>query len=104
MRLAWRYEYPAGRRLWVTDATFCYRRRFWEGAPFPDTNFGIDTSYLWQGPSKRWGRYPTRRSTWRWSTRATPAERAFTTPAWGRRTRVDFYSYPLSAYGLVHGV
>jgi hypothetical protein len=52
---AWRYEYPAGRRPWVHDATFCYRRRFWEGAPFPDTNFGIDTSYLWQGPPKRVG-------------------------------------------------
>jgi Glycosyl transferase family 2/Methyltransferase domain len=52
---AWRYEYPAGRRAWVTDGTFCYRRRFWEEAPFPDTSFGIDTSYLWQGASKRVG-------------------------------------------------
>ena len=55
---AWRYEYPAGRRPWVTDATFCYRRRFWEGAPFPDTSFGIDTSYLWQGPPKQVGVLP----------------------------------------------
>ena len=55
---AWRYEYPAGRRPWVTDATFCYRRRFWEEAPFPDSSFGIDTSYLWQGPPKRVGALP----------------------------------------------
>jgi hypothetical protein len=55
---AWRYEYPAGRRPWVTDATFCYRRRFWEQAPFPDTSLGIDTSYLWQGPPKRVGALP----------------------------------------------
>jgi hypothetical protein len=55
---AWRYEYPAERRPWVTDATFCYRRRFWEDAPFPDTSFGIDTSYLWQDPPKRVGALP----------------------------------------------
>lgn len=55
---AWRYEYPAGRRPWVHDASFCYRRQFWERAPFPDTSFGIDTSYLWQGPPKRVGALP----------------------------------------------
>ena len=55
---AWRYEYPADRRPWVADATFCYRRRFWEEAPFPDTSFGIDTSYLWQSPPKRVGALP----------------------------------------------
>jgi Glycosyl transferase family 2/Methyltransferase domain len=55
---AWRYEYPSGRRPWVTDATFCYRRRFWEETPFPDTSFGIDTSYLWQGSPKRVGVLP----------------------------------------------
>jgi hypothetical protein len=55
---AWRYEYPAGRRPWVTDATFCYRRSFWEQVPFPDTSFGIDTSYLWQGQPKRVGVLP----------------------------------------------
>jgi hypothetical protein len=55
---AWRYEYPAGRRAWVHDPTFCYRRRFWEEAPFPDTNFAIDTAYLWQGAPKRVGALP----------------------------------------------
>lgn len=55
---AWRYEYPEGRRPWVHDPTFCYRRSFWEGAPFPDTSFGIDTSYLWQGSAKRVGALP----------------------------------------------
>jgi hypothetical protein len=50
---AWRYEYPAARRAWVTDATFCYRRSQWERDPFPDTSFGIDTTYLWQGRPKR---------------------------------------------------
>ena len=57
-RRAWRYEYPDGRRPWVHDATFCYRRHFWEDAPFPDTSFGIDTSYLWQGSPKRVGALP----------------------------------------------
>jgi Glycosyl transferase family 2/Methyltransferase domain len=55
---AWRYEYPAGRRRWVHDATFCYRRSLWAAAPFPDTNYGIDTSYLWQGAPKQVGTLP----------------------------------------------
>jgi hypothetical protein len=55
---AWRYEYPPGRRPWVHDPTFCYRRRFWQAAPFPDTSFGIDTTYLWQDPAKRVGALP----------------------------------------------
>ena len=55
---AWRYEYPADRRPWVHDPTFCYRRQFWETAPFPDTSFGIDTSYLWHGGPKRIGALP----------------------------------------------
>jgi hypothetical protein len=38
--------------------TFCYRRRFWEGAPFLDTSFGRDTGYLWQDPPKRVGALP----------------------------------------------
>ena len=57
-RQAWRYEYPKARRPWVHDATFCYRRAFWADAPFPDTSFGIDTSYLWQGLPKRVGTVP----------------------------------------------
>jgi hypothetical protein len=52
---AWRYEYPAGRKPWVHDATFCYRRSQWEADPFPDSSFGIDTAYLWQGAPKRVG-------------------------------------------------
>jgi hypothetical protein len=52
---AWRYEYPAGRKPWVHDATFCYRRSQWESDPLPDSNHGIDTAYLWQGRPKRIG-------------------------------------------------
>jgi len=50
---AWRYEYPAGRRAWVHDATFCYRRSHWENDRFPDASYGIDVAYLWQGRPKR---------------------------------------------------
>ncbi|HTT91133.1 MAG TPA: glycosyltransferase [Acidimicrobiales bacterium] len=50
---AWRYEYPFQRRPWVADATFCYRRSFWQERSFPDSSYGIDTTYLWQGPAKR---------------------------------------------------
>jgi Glycosyl transferase family 2/Methyltransferase domain len=52
---AWRYEYPAGRKPWVHDATFCYRRSQWESDPFPDSSLGLDTAYLWQGRPKRVG-------------------------------------------------
>lgn len=56
--LAWRYQYPSDRRPWVHDPTFCYRRSFWEQAPFPDANFGIDTRYLWNGSAKSIGVLP----------------------------------------------
>ncbi len=52
---AWRYEYPFQRRPWVADATFCYRRSLWEASSFPDSSYGIDTTYLWQGSAKRVG-------------------------------------------------
>lgn len=55
---AWHYEYPAGRRPWVHDATFCYRRSLWEREPFPDSSFGIDTGYLWHGAPKEVGVLP----------------------------------------------
>jgi hypothetical protein len=52
---SWRYQYPSGRRPWVHDPTFCYRRQLWASAPFPDTSYGLDSRYLWQGPGKRIG-------------------------------------------------
>jgi hypothetical protein len=52
---AWRYEYPFQRRPWVADATFCYRRGLWEQSSFPDSSYGIDTTYLWNGSGKRVG-------------------------------------------------
>jgi hypothetical protein len=52
---AWRYEYPFQRRPWVADATFCYRRSLWEASSFPDSSYGIDTTYLWKGAAKRVG-------------------------------------------------
>jgi hypothetical protein len=54
----WRYQYPAGRRPWVHDPTFCYRRALWASMPFPDLSHGIDVRYLWQGRAKRVGVLP----------------------------------------------
>jgi hypothetical protein len=50
---AWRYQYSGGRKPWVHDPTFCYRRRYWERNPFPDVSFAIDSQYLWRGAEKR---------------------------------------------------
>jgi predicted O-methyltransferase YrrM len=51
--LGWRYHHPSVAQPWVHDPTFCYRRELWRRCPFPDTSHGIDTEYLWRGPSKR---------------------------------------------------
>ena len=54
----WCYRYPAGRKPWVHDPTFCYRRELWASTPFPDASHGIDVRYLWQGRAKRVGVLP----------------------------------------------
>ncbi|MCX8560175.1 glycosyltransferase family 2 protein [Mycolicibacterium mucogenicum] len=52
---AWLYKYPSGRRPWVAGGTFCYRRRLWAQAPFPDTSYAEDNGYLWHGKTKSVG-------------------------------------------------
>jgi predicted O-methyltransferase YrrM len=44
---AWEYVYPSGMRPWVCGSTFCYRKEFWLRHPFPDTNEGADTTFVW---------------------------------------------------------
>jgi hypothetical protein len=44
---AWQYAYPAGSRPWVSGATFCYYKSFWEQHRFPDMNEGADTVFVW---------------------------------------------------------
>jgi hypothetical protein len=44
---AWEYVYPAGSRPWVSGATFCYHKSFWEQHRFPDMNEGGDTVFVW---------------------------------------------------------
>ncbi len=44
---AWEYVYPSGSRPWVSGATFCYYRTFWEQHRFPDMNEGADTVFVW---------------------------------------------------------
>jgi predicted O-methyltransferase YrrM len=49
-RRAWRYQYPQHARPWLSGATFCYRKRFWEQHPFPDQPGGADTTLVWGLP------------------------------------------------------
>lgn len=44
---AWEYIYPSESRPWVSGATFCYYRTFWEQHRFPDMNEGADTVFVW---------------------------------------------------------
>jgi glycosyltransferase involved in cell wall biosynthesis len=53
---SWRYEYPAERRLWVFDPTFCFRRELGRAAPFPDQNFGLCSRYFAHVPGISIGR------------------------------------------------
>jgi hypothetical protein len=44
---AWEYQYGSRTPKWVSGATFCYRKQFWENHPFPEMNEGGDTLYVW---------------------------------------------------------
>jgi hypothetical protein len=44
---AWEYVYPSGGKPWVSGATFCYYKTFWERHRFPDMNEGADTVFVW---------------------------------------------------------
>jgi predicted O-methyltransferase YrrM len=50
---AWRYEWPRAARAWVSDGTFLYTKELWRRNPFPDSSFGIDCRFLWNGRPKR---------------------------------------------------
>jgi hypothetical protein len=43
----WLYEYPANQRPWLASGSLVYTREFWRRAPFPNTQVGEDTRFLW---------------------------------------------------------
>ncbi|HVF43560.1 MAG TPA: glycosyltransferase family 2 protein, partial [Pyrinomonadaceae bacterium] len=45
----WQYAYPAGRKLWLSGSTLCYRREFWAGNRFAGVNVGEDARFVWAG-------------------------------------------------------
>jgi hypothetical protein len=48
----WRFRYRGGGTPWVHDPTFCYRREAWKRQAFPDSNYGLDLTFLRTGPRK----------------------------------------------------
>ena len=50
---AWKYEYPARSRFWLSGSTLAYTRRYWSAHPFPDINVGEDTRFVWSGTPKQ---------------------------------------------------
>jgi len=46
-RRAWRYRYPEHARRWISGATFCYRKNFWDRHRFPEVPSGADTTFIW---------------------------------------------------------
>ena len=46
-RRAWEYVYPLSGPPWLSGATFCYRKQFWESRHFPDMGEGGDTMWVW---------------------------------------------------------
>ena len=50
---AWRYEYPAGQRMWLAGGTLCYRRAFWLHHPFPAVDVAEDARFVFAGQSDR---------------------------------------------------
>lgn len=47
---AWEYIYPGTVKRWVSGATLCYRKSFWEENPFPKRNVGEDLRFIWRDP------------------------------------------------------
>ncbi|MFP5261567.1 MAG: glycosyltransferase [Blastocatellia bacterium] len=50
---AWEYNYTARGAAWVCGSTLAYRKSFWQRNKFRDVQVGEDTSFVWQGESKR---------------------------------------------------
>lgn len=50
---AWRYAWPANGRQWLHDAVLMFTRDLWRRNPFPDSNHGIDSRFLWTPVRKR---------------------------------------------------
>jgi glycosyltransferase involved in cell wall biosynthesis/predicted O-methyltransferase YrrM len=49
---AWEYACPRRDKTWLAGGTFCYRKSFWRSNPFPATDRGEDTRFLWSDRAK----------------------------------------------------
>ena len=50
---AWRYVYPAERKLWLIGSSLCYTRACWAAQRFADVTLCEDLIFVWHGPPKR---------------------------------------------------
>jgi hypothetical protein len=52
-RETWRYTYPRNRRMWLADASLCYRRELWESGPFPTNHPDWMSGFFWPSRARR---------------------------------------------------
>ncbi len=50
---AWKYQYPAGQRPWLSGNSLLYKKEFWSAHPFSDINVGEDSRFVWAADSNR---------------------------------------------------
>lgn len=50
---AWKYVYPGTTKRWVSGATLCYRKAFWENNLFSKRDVGEDLRFIWRDPDAR---------------------------------------------------
>jgi O-antigen biosynthesis protein len=44
---AFRYQWPAGGRIWAAGPSLCYSRELWLSSPFPEVATGEDSRFVW---------------------------------------------------------
>jgi len=48
----WKYDDSDNARPWLSGATMCYRKSFWEKHPFKNIHIGEDYDYIWNNGAK----------------------------------------------------
>jgi Methyltransferase domain/Glycosyl transferase family 2 len=50
---AWKYNYPANQRPWLSGNSLLYRKEYWSAHRFSDINVGEDSRFVWTADAQR---------------------------------------------------
>jgi glycosyltransferase involved in cell wall biosynthesis/predicted O-methyltransferase YrrM len=52
-KTGYQYIYPSDQRIWLLGSSQCYRKSWWGGIRFADTNVGMDGLFSWATPPEK---------------------------------------------------